>query len=191
VAPLALAIGEVRLKNFVLIGAVTGVLACAGSGADAPPAEQAPGRGPSDSAAGAAQAAADSVVASRFAPELAVNLDSMTETVSGVYVQDLKLGSGATATAGKRVVVEYRAWLPNGTLFEERPNAEGWGPSEFLLGEGAPVPGLVYGIEGMRVGGVRRIVVPAEHGYGLVGRPAGVPAGSTLVFRVRLMGVRD
>ena len=178
-----------RLKHIVIVVAAS-VLGCAGSGAEAPAAERAAGGGAPDSAARAAQAA-DSVAALTFAPELAVHLDSMTETVSGVYVQDLEVGRGATATAGKRVVVEYQAWLPNGTLFEERPNAEGWGPSEFLLGEGAPVPGLIYGIEGMRVGGVRRIVVPAEHGYGLVGRPAGVPPGSMLVFRVRLRGVQD
>jgi FKBP-type peptidyl-prolyl cis-trans isomerase FkpA len=136
-------------------------------------------------------AAADTVAELVFAPALGVVLDSMTETSSGVYVQDLQAGRGTAATAGRRVTVEFRAWLPDGTLYEERPNAEGWGASEFLLGADAPVPGLSDGIEGMRVGGVRRIVVPAERGYGLVGRPASVPAGSVLVFRVRLVGVAD
>jgi FKBP-type peptidyl-prolyl cis-trans isomerase FkpA len=154
---------------------VMAVLACDGS--DTPPV-------PPPAATGTV----DTVTAPAFD---VVNLDSMTETRSGVYVQDLAVGRGATAMAGRIVVVEYRAWLPDGTLFEERPNAEGWGPSEFRLGAGAPVPGLIYGIEGMRVGGERRMVVPAEHGYGLVGRPAAVPAGSTLVFQVRLIAVRD
>jgi FKBP-type peptidyl-prolyl cis-trans isomerase FkpA len=92
---------------------------------------------------------------------------------------------------GTTVTVEYRGWLPDGTLFEKRPSDEGFGLSEFVVGEDAPVEGLDYGMRGMRVGGVRRIVVPPEHGYGLVGRPAGVPAGSVLVFEVRLVGVRQ
>jgi FKBP-type peptidyl-prolyl cis-trans isomerase FkpA len=139
----------------------------------------------------ATRAASDSAVELQFAPALGIHLDSMTTKASGVHVQDLKTGDGAVAVAGKRVTVEYRAWLSDGTLYEERPNAEGWGASEFLLGPGAPVPGLIDGIEGMRVGGVRRIVVPAERGYGLVGRPAAVPAASILIFQVRLTGVHD
>jgi FKBP-type peptidyl-prolyl cis-trans isomerase FkpA len=160
-------------------------------GGETPAAEQAPHPESLRADTPRAGAQTDSAAGLTFAPALGVSLDSMTKTASGVYVQDLEVGSGAIATGGKRVVVEYRAWLPNGTLYEERPNAEGWGASEFLLGESAPVPGLVYGMEGMRAGGVRRIVVPPEHGYGLVGRPAGVPAGSTLIFQVRLTAVRD
>lgn len=125
-----------------------------------------------------------------FAPELGVDLDSMSRTYNGIFYQDVQVGRGAVAEPGRHVTIEYRGWLPDGTLFEERPSPEGWGPSEFLLGASAPVPGLNDGIAGMRVGGVRRIVVPPEHGYGLVGRPEGVPAEATLVFEVRVTGVR-
>jgi FKBP-type peptidyl-prolyl cis-trans isomerase FkpA len=126
-----------------------------------------------------------------FAPELEVSLPDMQQTPEGVHYRNVREGSGRAADAGATVTAEYRGWLPDGTLFEQRPNDEGFGLSEFVMGEDAPVDGLDYGMRGMRVGGIRRIVVPPEHGYGLVGRPAGVPAGSALVFEVRLVGVRQ
>jgi FKBP-type peptidyl-prolyl cis-trans isomerase len=131
------------------------------------------------------------VAETTFALELEVSLPDMQQTAEGVYYRNVREGSGRAAEPGTTVTAEYRGWLPDGTLFEQRPNEEGFGLSEFVLGEDAPVDGLDYGMRGMRVGGVRRIVVPPEHGYGLVGRPAGVPAGSALVFEVRLVGVRQ
>jgi FKBP-type peptidyl-prolyl cis-trans isomerase len=131
------------------------------------------------------------VAETTFAPELEVVLSDMQQTAEGVHYRNVREGSGRAAEPGTTVTAEYRGWLPDGTLFEQRPNDEGFGLSEFVMGEDAPVEGLDYGMRGMRVGGVRRIVVPPEHGYGLVGRPAGVPAGSALVFEVRLVGVRQ
>ncbi|HSJ24245.1 MAG TPA: FKBP-type peptidyl-prolyl cis-trans isomerase [Longimicrobiales bacterium] len=127
----------------------------------------------------------------RFAPETGVELDAMTRTDEGIYIQDVREGRGAEAQIGSGVSVEYSAWLPDGTLFEQRPSADGFGLSEFVLGEDAPVAGLDVGIAGMRAGGIRRIVLPPEHGYGLVGRPAGVPTNAILVFEVRLLSVRN
>jgi FKBP-type peptidyl-prolyl cis-trans isomerase FkpA len=125
----------------------------------------------------------------RFAPELQVSLDAMTRTEDGIYVLDVREGRGATAEPGRSVSVEYRGWLPDGTLFEQRPSPDGFGLSEFVLGENAPVDGLNNAIAGMRTGGVRRIVLPPEHGYGLVGRPEGVPANAVVIFEVRLLGI--
>jgi FKBP-type peptidyl-prolyl cis-trans isomerase FkpA len=127
----------------------------------------------------------------RFAPELQVNLDAMTRTADGSYIQDVREGRGAIAELGRGVSMEYRGWLPDGTLFEQRPSPDGFGLSEFVLGENAPVDGLNNAIAGMRTGGVRRIVLPPEHGYGLVGRPDGVPANSVVIFEVRLLAVRQ
>jgi FKBP-type peptidyl-prolyl cis-trans isomerase FkpA len=135
-------------------------------------------------------AATDTVAAEvRFAPELGIDPDSLSPAEGGVGVQDVTVGRGAAAEPGGTVTIEYRAWLPDGTLYEQRPNDEGFGAPELTLGEAQP-PGLNAGIEGMRAGGVRRIVIPPEQGYGLVGRPEGVPAGATLVFEVRLRSVR-
>jgi FKBP-type peptidyl-prolyl cis-trans isomerase FkpA len=166
-----------RLLIFVLLA---GPAACHPQTDGAPPA--------------AADAPADVVFDMRsvqFAPALAVSLDAMTRTDEGIYIADVREGGGRTAEPGNAITVEYRGWLPDGTLFEQRPSPEGFGPSEFVLGENAPVSGLSAGIVGMRTGGVRRIAVPPEHGYGLVGRPAGVPAGTPLLFEVRLLTVRD
>lgn len=127
----------------------------------------------------------------QFAPELGLSVDALDEAAPGVWATDVRAGRGGAAEAGATVVVEYSGWLTDGTLFEQRPSPDGFGLSEFVLGEGAaPVPGLDVAIAGMRVGGVRRVVVAPEQGYGLVGRPAGVPAESPLVFQVRLMDVR-
>lgn len=134
-------------------------------------------------------AADEPAAAVTFAPELDVDLDAMIHTDGGVYVRDLTVGTGATAVDGSTVVVDYRAWLPDGTLYEQRPDDQGFGSGEMMIGEITP-NGLNDALAGMRAGGVRRIVLPPERGYGLVGRPANVPAGSTLVYEVRLRAVR-
>jgi FKBP-type peptidyl-prolyl cis-trans isomerase len=153
---------------------------------DAPPVDAAPG------AAGAAPAAeTPRLETTRFADELGVELERMTRLEDGIYVRDARTGRGPAAAAGRSVVVQYRAWLPDGTLFEQRPSPEGFGASEFVLGENAPVEGLNAAVAGMRPGGVRTIVLGPERGYGLVGRPAGVPAGLPLVFEVTLLRVAD
>jgi FKBP-type peptidyl-prolyl cis-trans isomerase FkpA len=126
-----------------------------------------------------------------FAPELGVDLDAMTRTDEGIHIQDIREGRGAQAEPGRLVSIEYSGWLPDGTLFEQRPSPDGFGLSEFVLGENPPVAGLNTAIAGMRTGGVRRIVLPPEHGYGLVGRPEGVPANAVLIFEVRLLGARE
>jgi FKBP-type peptidyl-prolyl cis-trans isomerase len=115
----------------------------------------------------------------------------MSDATGGVLVQEVRPGRGKEAEPGMSVAVEYRGWLPDGTLFEARPSPEGFGASEFVLGENPPVSGFDVVIPGMRPGGVRRAVLPPELGYGLVGRPAGVPAGSVLVFEIRLLRVGD
>jgi FKBP-type peptidyl-prolyl cis-trans isomerase len=126
----------------------------------------------------------------QFAPELGVNLDSMAVMTDGVFMQTLRNGTGAVAENGRSVTVEYKAWLPDGTLFDQRPSPEGFGNAEFMMGVSPPVPGLGAGMTGMRVGEVRRIVIPGEQSFGLVGRPEGVPANSPVVFEVRLVNVR-
>jgi FKBP-type peptidyl-prolyl cis-trans isomerase FkpA len=170
---------QTRLAVVVSAAALLAMAACGGGRDEAEP---------------AATPAADAPFDMRdvaFAPELDIDLDAMTRTDEGSYIRDVRVGRGAEAVDGRAVSIEYSGWLPDGTLFEQRPSPDGFGLSEFVLGEGAPVPGLNAGISGMRTGGVRRIVLPPEHGYGLVGRPADVPAHSVLVFEVRLLGVRE
>jgi FKBP-type peptidyl-prolyl cis-trans isomerase FkpA len=124
-----------------------------------------------------------------YAPELGIQPDSMDATAEGILLQDVRTGRGPEAAPGMRVAVEYRGWLPDGTLFEERPSPDGFGASEFVVGENSPVAGFDGVLTGMRAGGVRRAILPPDQGYGLVGRPAGVPAGSVLVFEIRLLRI--
>jgi FKBP-type peptidyl-prolyl cis-trans isomerase FkpA len=103
--------------------------------------------------------------------------------VGGVSIEDLKVGSGATATAGKFVAVHYAGRLLDGTKFG------GSQDTEFELGSGKVIRGWDLGIEGMRVGGKRKLTIPPEFAYGsLSGGP--IPPHATLVFDVELMAVK-
>jgi peptidylprolyl isomerase len=107
----------------------------------------------------------------------------MSKTASGVYFVDIEPGRGAEATSRQQVVVSYTGWLVDGTKIDSSKGIE------FRLGTGKVIRGWDDGIPGMRVGGVRRLVIPPELGYGFkdVGE---IPRGSVLVFRIELLSVR-
>jgi peptidylprolyl isomerase len=104
----------------------------------------------------------------------------------GLKVRDLKVGTGAECPPGARVVAHYTGWfLKTGKRFD---SSVGRGePTEFPLS--GVVPGWQKGIPGMKVGGVRKLVIPPDLAYGAGGRP-GIPPNSTLVFEVELVGVK-
>jgi FKBP-type peptidyl-prolyl cis-trans isomerase FkpA len=107
--------------------------------------------------------------------------------VGGVSIEDVKVGSGATATAGKVVAVHYAGRLLDGTKFGGAQDSGA--PIEFELGSGKMIRGWDLGIEGMRVGGKRKLTIPPEFAYGsLSGGP--IPPHATLVFDVELMAVK-
>ncbi len=101
--------------------------------------------------------------------------------------EDLQVGDGAEAVAGKEVEVEYTGWLLDGGQFD---SSKGRGPFTFTLGGGQVIKGWDQGVAGMKVGGRRKLTVPPELGYGLRGFPGVIPAQATLVFEVALLGVR-
>jgi len=116
-----------------------------------------------------------------------------TSTATGLKYKDLKVGTGASPQMGQRVIVEYSGWLTkNGKLFDSSYN--GPGPIDFRLGE--VIAAWNEGLQTMKVGGKRQLVVPPELGYGKRQMPPGVPperavipANSSLVFEVELLGV--
>lgn len=124
---------------------------------------------------------------SGFAPELEVNLNEMTQTPSGLYMQDVVVGDGAVAEPGKHIEVHYTGWLPDGTQFDS--SHDRGAPFGFELGGGFVIPGWDEGVAGMRVGGERKLVVPADLAYGSAGRPPAIPPNATLVFDVELVAV--
>jgi FKBP-type peptidyl-prolyl cis-trans isomerase len=126
---------------------------------------------------------AQNIATTRFAPELAIDLRSFTKAVSGLYFIDVSRGPGVVATDGRKVIFRYAAFLPDGTLVDEERNAV-----EVELGPGM-IRGLRDGINGMRAGGTRRLIVPPSLGYGRM-QYKGVPPNSILVFEIQLLNVR-
>jgi FKBP-type peptidyl-prolyl cis-trans isomerase FkpA len=125
----------------------------------------------------------EDISGARFAPALEINLTAMSRTASGVYYTDLTTGTGAVAGARQQVSVRYTGWLADGTKFD------GSDGLEFRLATAKVIRGWDDGIAGMRVGGIRKLVIPPELGYGFQERGP-IPRGSVLVFRIELLRVR-
>ena len=128
-------------------------------------------------------------VARGYAEELGVDLDAMTRRPDGLYVQDLKEGTGARVDSGDVVVVHYTGWLPNGTKFDSSHD-RGRPLTDLAIGYGRVIDGWDRGLVGMRAGGHRRLVIPPELGYGAT-RNGPIPANSTLVFDVEVLEVEN
>lgn len=103
-----------------------------------------------------------------------------------LVVQDEVVGTGAEATAGSVVSVQYTGKLDNGTVFD---TSVGKAPIEFPLGQGYVIPGWEQGILGMKVGGKRLLIIPPSMAYGAQANGP-IPANSTLIFEVELVGVK-
>ena len=109
-------------------------------------------------------------------------------TTSGVAYQDTVVGTGATAIAGQTVTVNYTGWLTNGTKFDSSKDRNQ--PFTFRLGAGEVIPGWDEGIDGMKVGGIRKLTIPPQMGYGARGAGGVIPPNATLVFEVELLSVK-
>jgi FKBP-type peptidyl-prolyl cis-trans isomerase FkpA len=112
---------------------------------------------------------------------------SEVTTASGLKYQDIKEGTGELARAGQTVSVHYTGWLTNGTKFDS--SKDRGQPFEFPLGGGRVIKGWDEGVRGMKVGGVRRLTIPPELGYGPRGAGGVIPPNATLVFEVELLKV--
>jgi FKBP-type peptidyl-prolyl cis-trans isomerase FkpA len=111
------------------------------------------------------------------------------KTASGLVVEDLVEGAGPVAHGpGCFVTVHYTGWLENGVQFDSSLGAD---PFAFPLGVGYVIQGWDEGVRGMRVGGRRRLVVPAELGYGARGAGGVIPPNATLTFEVELLDVSE
>jgi FKBP-type peptidyl-prolyl cis-trans isomerase FkpA len=123
-----------------------------------------------------------------FSASLGVDTTAMTKTPSGLRYQDISEGQGEQATADHTVSVHYTGWLPNGEKFDSSHDRNE--PFSFMLGAGQVIAGWDEGVAGMKVGGRRKLVIPADLGYGTAGAPPDIPPGATLVFDVELLDVR-
>ena len=111
-----------------------------------------------------------------------------TTTASGLVVDELTVGNGIEAGAGKYVFVHYTGWLTDGSKFDSSRDRRQ--PFSFLLGRGQVIAGWDEGVQGMKVGGSRKLTIPPHLGYGAAGAGGVIPPKATLVFEVELLDVR-
>lgn len=109
-------------------------------------------------------------------------------TASGLQYVDQTVGNGDAAVAGKTVTVHYTGWLENGKKFDS--SVDRGQPFSFPLGAGRVIKGWDEGVQGMKVGGKRKLTIPANLGYGARGAGGVIPPNATLIFDVELLGVR-
>jgi FKBP-type peptidyl-prolyl cis-trans isomerase FkpA len=109
----------------------------------------------------------------------------MTQTDLGI--EELAVGTGTEAAAGKMVDVHYTGWLTTGQKFDS--SKDRGEPFRFKLGAGQVIKGWDQGVQGMKVGGKRKLTIPPQLGYGQRGFPGAIPPNSTLIFEVELLGV--
>ena len=112
---------------------------------------------------------------------------NQTTTPSGLVYEDVVVGGGEAAALGQTVSVHYTGWLTDGTKFDSSKDRNE--PFEFPLGAGYVIRGWDEGVQGMRVGGVRKLTIPPELGYGARGAGGVIPPNATLVFEVDLLGI--
>jgi peptidylprolyl isomerase len=109
-------------------------------------------------------------------------------TPSGLRWRDLVVGTGASPEKGQTVFVHYDGRLIDGTVFDSsRTRGKVF---DFRLGMHDVIAGWDEGVASMHVGGVRRLVVPPDLGYGPAGSPPKIPPNATLVFVVELKGIK-
>lgn len=109
-------------------------------------------------------------------------------TSSGLKYSDQVVGTGVEAVAGKTVSVHYTGWLASGQKFDS--SVDRGQPFSFPLGAGRVIKGWDEGVQGMKVGGKRKLTIPSELGYGSRGAGGVIPPNATLIFDVELLDVR-
>ena len=111
----------------------------------------------------------------------------LTKTASGLGYVDLVEGTGAQPRTGDSVRVHYTGWLENGKKFDSSHDRRE--PLVFAVGRGQVIKGWDEGVGSMKVGGKRKLVIPANLGYGSQGAGGVIPPNATLIFEVELLGI--
>lgn len=114
------------------------------------------------------------------------------KTKSGLQYEDIKTGGGDLARSGYLVTVHYTGWLKSrdgstGRKFDSSRDKNQ--PFTFRLGSGQVIQAWDEGVQGMRVGGIRKLIVPSFLGYGTRGAPPTIPPNATLIFEIELLGL--
>lgn len=133
----------------------------------------------------------NSAIAEEQTPERDDNIitsgQNYTLTKAGLLYEVLKPGEGAPITAGRTAKVHYVGWLVDGTKFDS--SVDRGEPFKFPLGAGRVIKGWDEGVQGMKIGEQRKLVIPPSLGYGARGAGNTIPPNSILIFFVELLGI--
>jgi peptidylprolyl isomerase len=121
--------------------------------------------------------------------ELPTMDEKVIQTASGLEYVEIAEGAGARPKTGDTVSVHYTGWLKSGQKFDS--SVDRGEPFEFPIGKGRVIKGWDEGVGTMKVGGKRKLIIPAHLGYGERGAGRVIPAGATLIFEVELLGVQS
>jgi FKBP-type peptidyl-prolyl cis-trans isomerase len=119
---------------------------------------------------------------------------SMNANAAALVINEVKPGTGAEVSAGQTAVVHYTGWLFDAGAADNKgrkfdSSRDRGDPFAFRVGRGEVIKGWDQGVAGMKMGGQRRLIIPAELGYGARGAGGVIPGGATLVFDVELMAI--
>jgi FKBP-type peptidyl-prolyl cis-trans isomerase FkpA len=123
-----------------------------------------------------------------MAPTLSCAKEKKVTTPSGLKYEDIRVGTGPEAKAGQTVTVHYTGWLTDGKKFDSSVDRNE--PFVFHLGAHEVIAGWDEGVQGMKVGGKRKLTIPPNLGYGARGAGGVIPPNATLIFDVELLGVQ-
>jgi peptidylprolyl isomerase len=109
------------------------------------------------------------------------------QTATGLEYVEITEGTGARPKTGDSVSVHYTGWLKSGQKFDS--SVDRGQPFVFPIGRGRVIKGWDEGVSSMKVGGKRKLIIPADLGYGQSGAAGVIPPGATLIFEVELLGI--
>jgi FKBP-type peptidyl-prolyl cis-trans isomerase len=121
-------------------------------------------------------------------PEAAQQTQPMDQPKEEVKIEEITEGTGQEVKSGDTVVMHYRGTLEDGTQFDS--SYDRGEPFTTQIGVGQVIQGWDQGVPGMKVGGKRKLTIPASLGYGEQGAPPSIPPNATLIFEVELVGIQ-